>query len=285
MVRLLYLALFTVCVILGFVSTSLSENLISYRVNTNSGSDWDLLVNDVTIVRHRPTGFGRCIYSGNINKAVTNGMNQVSLKRVGTSLPEQVPAGFFSIEINVFPDYRGQSEISNMETILKYSGSETTNLLFNVAGEISALKGSSVGRHPEPSSMWPLYLFIGAVYFLFINVYGLEMVLKDRQNVKLRLPRIPTSSFIWNSIFGGSLGLLIGMFFKRYNADKTLRIWIILILMTQSVSLALLLSPSGKKTIEGIDLRNPLAFLTGCSDRAVKFLHSADRTKVGDLPK
>ena len=284
MVRSLYSALLAVWVILGFASTSLSENLISYRVNTNSGSDWDMLVNDVTVVRYRPTGFGRCIYSGNINKAVTNGVNQVSLKRVGTSLAQQVPAGSFSIEINVLPDYRGQSEVSNMETILKYSGSETTNLFFNVTGEISTLKGASVGVSSKSSSLWPLSLFAGVVYFLFINVFGLEMVFKDRQNVKLRLPRIPTSSFIKNSILGGSLGLLIGMFFKRYNVDKMLRIWIFLILLTQSLSLAFLLSPSGKKAIKDFDLRNPVAFLTGCSDRAMELLHSADRTKVGDLP-
>ncbi len=284
MVRLRYSVFFSIMVILGMVTTSRSENLISYRVNTNSGSDWNVLVNDVPIVRHRPTGFGRCIYSGNINKAVTNGMNLISLTRVGTSLPAQVPAGFFSIEINVFPDYRGQSDISSMETILRYSGSETTNLLFNVSGEISVLKEASVGRSPAPRPLGPVFYFIGIVYLVFINFYGFSMVLKDRQSVKLRQPRTPKMSFIWNSIYGGSLGLLIGIFLKRYNDDKTLRVWIGLILITQIFALAFLLSPSGRETIVNIKLPKRQAFFKGSSDWAVKFFNSAAPAKAGDLP-
>ena len=77
---------------------------------------------------------------------------------------------------------------------------------------------------------------------------------------------------------------MIGMLFKRYNVDKMLRFWIFFFFFSQSLSLAFLLSPSGKKAIKDFDLRNPVAFLTGCSDRAMELLHSADRTKVGDLP-
>ena len=54
------------------------------------------------------------------------------------------------------------------------------------------------------------------IYLLIINAVGLVLMLTDKQKAIKKQWRIPESTFMSVSLFGGSLGCLIGMHVFRH---------------------------------------------------------------------
>lgn len=205
-------------------STSLrAEDLVGYRVSTDCTEDWNVLINGTLVVRHRPTGFGRCLYSGNLNRAVVGGTNTAELVRVPGPPPvhKPDPGGCMKLDIRFVGDYRGESEFEQMDTLLKFRGSDSTNLLFVVGRPVSPLVGGSVESPAVKLFSRKRAVPIGiALYALFINLYGFFMVVNDRAATKRLRRRISPAAFVWNAILGGGIGQLIAMVVKRHNTDK-----------------------------------------------------------------
>ena len=200
-----------------------AEDLVGYRVSTACSEDWDVRVNGALVVRHRPTGFGRCLYSGNLNRVVAGGTNTAELVKLdGGDLAHHPEAGgCVQLDIRFVGDYRGQSEFGDLATLLKHSGSESTNLAFVVVRPVPQLSGGSVAP-PGMDAGARRWLVLGAavLYALFINLYGFFLVVRDQSASKKTNRRGPASSFLWNAVLGGGCGQLAAMVIKRHNTDN-----------------------------------------------------------------
>lgn len=285
--RLRVCAFVCVFMLTGFLC--LAENLVGYRVSTSCSADWNIAVNGTPFVRHRPTGFGRCIYSGSINRAVTNGWNTISLSSVRSSgaLHKPEEGGCIALEITYAEAYRGQSDMGNVKTVLKYSGSATTNLLFSVDGEISNITGGAIMDARKPSLMAsPLVMVVFGMYLVFINIYGYFMVLNDRNYAKKRLPRIGDSNFVWNAVLGGAVGQLISRVVKRHAADKTIvTVGIPMVLFLQIAAIVFLLTPYGKRVVSRTSGPHYRSAINSIFDNTSGFLNRLNRNDEGLEPK
>lgn len=214
-----------VAVILALAASNVlrAEDLVGYRVSTDCTRDWDVLVNDTLVVRHRPTGFGRCLYSGNLNRLVVVGTNTAELVQVSHAVSEHACGSgrCLTLEIRFVGDYRGASEFDSMDTLLKFSGSSSTNIMFVVSRAVPPLVGGSV-KPPDPGlfSATRLLQFAIVLYALFINIYGFFMVVNDRAAAKRLRRTASPSPFVWNAVLGGGVGQLAAMVAKRHNLDK-----------------------------------------------------------------
>ena len=202
---------------------SRAEDLVGYRVSADCTEDWNVLVNGTLVVRHRPTGFGRCLYSGNLNRVAVGGTNTAELVRAPGQDPGHAPepGGCLKLEIRFVGDYRGASEFEAMDTLLKFSGSASTNLLFVVGRPVPPLVGGSVAPPDARLFSRTRLVQLGIVlYALFVNLYGFFMVVNDRSATKRLRRRISPAAFVWNAILGGGIGQLTAMVAKRHNTDK-----------------------------------------------------------------
>ncbi len=270
----------------SLLSPLIAENLVGYRVSTSCNDDWDIAVNGTTIVRHRPTGFGRSLYSGSVNRAVSNGWNTISLRKTQDERQMPDPENCVSLDIDYLPNYTGQRDLENVVSVLKYCGSSTTNLLFNIDGSISKIVGGSM-RNSESSPLTESGYFYSALalYFLFINVYGFIMVSNDRQAAKKRMPRIPTEHFVRNAIFGGGFGTLLNVSVRKHDMDKTISVVVIpAVIILQFGLLAFALSPTGRQFIDRNSPRMPVIHGGHVFDKSSDFLKSLRHTDP-DLSK
>ena len=183
-----------------------AEDLVGYRVSAACSEDWDVRVNGVLVVRHRPTGFGRCLYSGNLNRVVAGGTNTAELVKLdGGDLAHHPEAGgCVQLDIRFVGDYRGQSEFGDLATLLKHSGSESTNLAFVVVRPVPQLSGGSVAP-PGMAAGARRWLVLGAavLYALFINLYGFFLVVRSSSTDSRAYlsDRIQATSFLASASF------------------------------------------------------------------------------------
>ena len=267
-----------------------AEDLVGYRVSTDCTEDWNVLVNGALVVRHRPTGFGRCLYSGNLNRAVVGGTNTAELVRVPGPNPGHVPepGGCMKLEIRFVGDYRGASEFEGMDTLLKYSGSASTNLLFVVGRSVPPLIGGSV-EPPDASLLSKKRLFqLGVgLYALFINLYGFFMVVNDRAATKRLRRRISPAAFVWNAILGGGVGQLTAMVAKRHNTDKPIfTVGIPAVVLLQIAIAYFVIVTRGLDLGLGIaePVRRLVTSIKGAGAGWAKFGRSLDRSDQGVTP-
>lgn len=228
---------------------SFAENFVGYRVSTSCSVDWDIAINGTTIVRHRPTGFGRCVYSGSVNRAVTNGWNSVSLLKIDKEVHKPENDGCISLEIDYIHNYKGQRTFDTPLPVVRHLGSISTNLVFEITGPISEIKDGVIGNSSRTAFTESAFFYGGvALYFIFVNIYGFIMVVNDRHAAKKRLPRIPSARFVWNAILGGGVGTLLGVITRRHDMDKTISIVVIpAVIIIQIGLLAFALSPAGRQ--------------------------------------
>lgn len=280
---------FALCFVTFLAVVSRAENLVGYSVNTGCTDDWDISVNGVTIVRHRPTGFGRCIYNGSINQAVTNGWNKLSLSRVGTKGSSHKPenGGCLSIMISYASDYRGQRDMGDVQTVLNYKGSDQTNLLFTVEGEISNIAGGIITDVGAPLFMnTPVFRAFSGIFLLFINIYGFFMVVNDHGCAKKRQARISEGHFVWNALLGGGAGQLFGMFSKRHNTDKTiLTVGIPMLILLQIAAVVFFTTSSGRRLASRISGPRYHPSINAIFENTSGFLNSLKPTDGDALPK
>lgn len=59
-------------------------------------------------------------------------------------------------------------------------------------------------------------------YILLINACGLLIMLVDKENAKHHWPRIPEISLLMLALFGGSVGMLVGIYLFRHKTKKIL---------------------------------------------------------------
>ncbi|MGI5868906.1 MAG: hypothetical protein ACOX9C_05630 [Kiritimatiellia bacterium] len=213
----------TVFMVLAVFIAAPAASLVGYQVTTDCAEDWNVLVNDQLIVRHRPTGFERCFYSGSLNSIVVEGANTVALvdmpRRNPAHNPE--PGGCLKLEIRLVPDYRGGRGYKKTVTLLEHSGSESTNLQFFVGQPVSPLVGGFVvpgARRRFFAGRRALLVF--GLYALLVNVHGFILVAKDRAEPKRPPRRRSSSGFGWNAVLGGGIGQLAAMLLLKHNMDK-----------------------------------------------------------------
>ncbi len=259
---------------------SVAEDFVAYRVSTSCIIDWDIAVNGTTIVRHRPTGFGRCVYSGSVNRAVTNGWNTVSLLQVSSEAHTPKAEACISLDIDYIHNYTGQADFDTVVSVLKYRGSNPTNLLFNIDGNISKIVDGFIHNSKTDALTESGYFYIGlALYFMFVNIYGFIMVSNDRQAAKKRQARIPSARFVANAIFGGGLGTLLSVIIRKHDMDKTISIVVIpAVIIVQFGLLAFALSPTGRQFINRNSPRIPAIHGSRAFDKSSNFLRSLKRT-------
>lgn len=275
-------SLFVAISIINFslLCSSFAEDLVSYRVSTSCTVDWDIAVNGITIVRHRPTGFGRCLYSGSVNRAVTNGWNTVSLLKINKETHTLKSEPCISLEIDYIHNYTGQRTFDITTPVVQYRGSDTTNLLFQIIGPISEITGGTVYDSGRGLFTESAFFYIGlALYFLFVNIYGFIMVAKDRQAARKRLARISSARFVWNAIFGGGIGTLLSVIIRKHDMDKTISIVVIpAVIIIQFGLFAFALSPAGQQFIGRISPRIPVMHSGRAFDKSSNFFKSLKRT-------
>lgn len=269
-----------VAINLSLSCISVAGNLVGYRIGTSCSEDWDIAVNGVTIVRHRPTGFGKCLYSGSVNRAVTNGWNTISLLKIQNDYHVPEPESCITLDIDYIYNYTGQRDFDKVISILKYRGSSTTNLLFNIDGNISKIIDESTHNAERGTLTQSGYFYIAlGLYFMFVNVYGFIMVANDRQAIKKRLPRIPSARFVGNAIFGGGLGILLSVIIRKHDMDKTISIVVIpAVIILQFGLLAFALSPVGRQFIDRNCPRMPAMHSNRAFEKSSKFFKSLKRT-------
>lgn len=266
--------------LMGLIAYSRGENFVGYKVNTSCTTDWDVAVNGATIVRHRPTGFGRCLYSGSINRAVTNGWNTVSLLKNDKSSHVSEEEACISFEINYIPNYTGQRDFDKIIPVVAYLGSVSTNFTFKIDGNISRIVGGAIRRPGVSLTTGGVFFnFLLVLYILFVNIFGFIMVVNDRQHAKKRLPRIPASRFVWNAILGGGIGTLLGVVSRKHDMDKTISIVLIPgVILVQLGFLAFLRSDAGHEFLYRVLPNRPMLHSSSLFDRPAGFLHSLKRS-------
>lgn len=260
------------------IGASRAEDIVSYRVHATSNSEWNLLVNGVTIVRHRPTGFGLSIYSGSINRIVSNGVNTASILKNDKILPTDAKSGNIEFAIDYIFDYEGMPNYTRTLPLLRYSGYSETNLLFTVD---STAKRLSLRTHRlSASERSACLMLLGGIvlYVFFVNLYGFIMVVNDKKYAKTQQARIPIARFIANVILGGGIGVLLGVGFKRHDMDRKFAFVIIPALMIIQVLLIVLaFSPRGKHVIKTVAPWKPALHLPTVLKESPGFLQSLKR--------
>lgn len=260
------------------VGESRAEDIVSYRVHATSNSEWNLLVNGVTIVRHRPSGFGLSIYSGSINRIVSNGMNTVSILKNDKILSTDMKSGNLEFEIDYIFDYEGKPNYARTLPLLRYSGHSETNLLFSV--DSTAKRLSLRSRRLSASERSACLMLLGGIvlYVFFVNLYGFIMVVNDKKYAKNQQVRIPTARFIANVILGGGIGVLLGVGFKRHDMDrKILFVLIPTLMIIQVVLIVFAFSPRGKHVIKTVAPWKPALHLPTVLKESSGFLQSLKR--------
>lgn len=72
------------------------------------------------------------------------------------------------------------------------------------------------------------------IYIFIVNLLGFLIMLIDKQRAIHKEWRIPESNLIWISIFGGSIGMLLGMSsFRHKTKHKKFTVGIPFILLMQ----------------------------------------------------
>lgn len=273
-------SLTTLICFLGLVACSDAENFVGYRVSTSCSADWDIAVNGAKIVRHRPTGFGRCLYSGSINRAVSNGWNSVSLIKSEKVSHKPEEEECISFEIDYIHNYTGQRDFDNPIPVIRYMGSTSTNMVFKIDGDISKITRGTMRRPGVRNLTESLFFYVGlTLYIIFVNIYGFIMVLNDRQAAKKRLPRIPAARFIWNAIFGGGIGTLLGVISRKHDMDKTISVVVIpAVILIQFGLVAFTLSSAGRQFLNRVNLGQPTLHGSSVFGQPASFLRSLKRT-------
>lgn len=261
-----------------------AEDLVGYRVSTDCVQDWNVLINGNLVVRHRPTGFGRCFYSGNLNRIVSGGTNTAELVSVPGQNPghEPEPGGCMRLEIRFLGDYRGESEYEQLDTLLKFNGSVSTNLLFVVGRTVPPIVGGAVAPQESIGISTGRLVSIGfLLYALFINLYGFFMVVNDRSATKRLRPRLSSSAFLWNAILGGGIGQLIAMVIKRHNTDKPVFTVGIPALVLLQIAIVIVIAARGFDLVPGIaePVRRIGASIKGFGDGWAKFGRTLKRSE------
>jgi uncharacterized membrane protein YsdA (DUF1294 family) len=54
------------------------------------------------------------------------------------------------------------------------------------------------------------------IYLLLINALGFLLMLADKRSAKKKLWRVPETTLLGIAVIGGSLGILLGMYFARH---------------------------------------------------------------------
>lgn len=199
-----------------------AENIVSYRVSTSCVYDWDIVVNGVTVVRHRPTGFGMSLYSGSLNRVVTNGVNTVSFLSYEKPDDTAEKASDLSLEVDFVVDYKGQQEYGRLVSLLRYQGSPNANLSFTIDRAFRRIESGRISSDNSDGARGWVYVLGGIAYVFFANLFGFFMVVNDKQHVRDHLPRIPQSRFVGNALLGGGVGLLIGVVVTRHRLNRQL---------------------------------------------------------------
>lgn len=277
--RHLVFLFFVSCMLMVYATGNcFAEDIISYRVKTTSGEDWNLAVNGVTFIRHRPTGFGLSMYSGSLNRAVSNGVNIISFLKNDNTTAMDAKNDSIELAIDYISDYEGEHTYDLSVPLLRCDGFCESNLTFTV--DRSVKRVSRRESHLSATERYTGYvIFIGIVlYVFFVNLYGFIMVVNDKKYSKTQQVRIPSARFFWNIFLGGGVGVVLGVILKRHDMDRRFLFVLIPVLMIIQVAVIMFaFSPGGKKMIRNIAPWKP-AIHVPSFNKASGFLNSMKKT-------
>ena len=261
-----------------------AEDIVTYRVSATSTLEWDLEVNGVPFVRHRPTGFGLSMYSGSINRIVSNGVNVVSFLKTDKIHATDPKSGNIKLEIDYIFDYQGQPSYGRTIPLLLHTGFSETNLFFIVDSSTKRL--SSKSHQLSTSDRPDRWMLLGTIvlYVFFVNLYGFIMVANDRQYSKNQKVRIPSGRFVGNALLGGGIGILLGVTIKRHDMDKKFPLVVIPVVIIMQITLIVLAcTPVGSRVLKRVTPRQPALHVPVTFDKATDFLKSLRKTDPVNL--
>ena len=256
------------------VEKCFAEDIVSYRVKTTSSEDWNLAVNGITFVRHRPTGFGLCMYSGSLNRVVSNGVNVISFLRNDNTVAIDAKNDSIELAIDYISDYGGEPTYEQSVPLLRCGGFCESNLLFTVDRAVKRLSRERRRLSASGTSAGWLWVVAAVLYVFFVNLYGFIMIVNDKKYSKTQQIRIPTARFFGNILLGGGVGVVLGVFIKRHDMDrKFLFVLIPALMLIQAALVMFAFSPGGKKLIREVAPWKP-ALRVPSFNKASDFLNS-----------